>query len=76
MHGGTLDGPRRGATLHACLDEGSDAHVAIGAIKRRLAARHGIGHATVEPEYGCCADDHGDDADHGRNAVAAHRHVH
>ena len=26
------------------------------AIKIRLASRHGISHATVEPEYGRCAD--------------------
>ncbi len=76
MHVWSLDGSRTVATLHACLDEGADAHAAIGAIKRRLAARHGIGHATVEPEYGCCADDHREDADHGQDAVAAHRHAH
>ena len=44
------------ATLHACLDEGVDAHQAVSAIKKRLASEHGISHATVEPEFGQCAD--------------------
>ena len=46
------------ATLHACLAEGTDAQLAVRAIKIRLARRHGIDHATVEPEFGHCADPH------------------
>jgi cobalt-zinc-cadmium efflux system protein len=62
MHVWSIDGSRNMATLHACLDEGTDAPFAIRAIKIELASRHGIDHATVEPEYGACADaetDHG-----------------
>lgn len=75
MHVWSLDGSRNMATLHACLDEGADAHAAVSAIKQRLAASHGISHATVEPEYGHCADvhdhhDHHDDDHHGHG----HRH--
>lgn len=56
MHVWSMDGSRTMATLHACLDEGTDAFGAVTAIKRRLASRHGIGHATVEVEFGACAD--------------------
>ncbi len=62
MHVWSVDGSRTMATLHACLNEGVDAHAAVSAIKARLAAEHGIEHATVEPEYGECAD--GDHQDH------------
>lgn len=56
MHVWSMDGTRNMATLHACLVEGTDAYTAVTAIKARLAGRHGIEHATVEPEYGACAD--------------------
>ncbi len=56
MHVWSLDGAKNMATLHACLDEGVDAHRAVRAIKERLAQNHGIDHATVEPEFGECAD--------------------
>jgi cobalt-zinc-cadmium efflux system protein len=66
MHVWSMDGSRTMATLHACLNEGIDAHGAVTAIKARLAAEHGIEHATVEPEYGHCADGDGDhDHHHG-----------
>ncbi|WP_308240274.1 hypothetical protein [Mesorhizobium sp. J428] len=58
-----MDGSRNIATLHACLNDGADAFGAVTAIKQRLASRHGIGHATIEVEYGACAD-----------GSAAHRH--
>ncbi|NGO51735.1 cation diffusion facilitator family transporter [Allomesorhizobium camelthorni] len=64
MHVWSLDGAKNMATLHACLDEGADAHAAVSAIKQRLAGSHGISHATVEPEYGRCADDHHDHDGH------------
>ena len=40
---------RNMATLHACLTEGTDAYAVVTAIKSRLAGKHGIEHATVEP---------------------------
>lgn len=74
MHIWSLDGASTMATLHACLDEGVDAHQAVSAIKKRLASAHGISHATVEPEFGQCAD-HGDH-DHEHDATAHHGHYH
>ena len=62
MHVWSLDGSRNMATLHARLDPGADAQSAIAAIKRRLAAIHGIRHATVEVEYESCADRYEDEA--------------
>lgn len=61
MHVWSIDGSRNMATLHVRLDEGTDATSVIRAIKIELASRHGIDHATVEPEYGACADA---DSDH------------
>ncbi len=58
MHVWSLDGSNNMATLHACLTEGTDAHRAVSAIKLRLARKHGIAHATVEPEFGACTDLH------------------
>jgi cobalt-zinc-cadmium efflux system protein len=57
MHLWSLDGSQTMATLHACLDDGADANVAVRAVKARLASEFRITHATVEPEYGECADD-------------------
>ena len=56
MHVWSLDGQKNIATLHACLKEGTDPYLAVTQIKMRLAATHGIEHATVEPEFGACAD--------------------
>jgi cobalt-zinc-cadmium efflux system protein len=64
MHVWSLDGSRTMATLHACLADGVDAHEAVKAVKARLASRHGIDHATVEPEFGQCADAHSHDHHH------------
>ena len=64
MHVWSLDGAKNMATLHACLDEGVDAHRAVRAIKERLAQNHGIDHATVEPEFGECADADHDHENH------------
>ncbi|RUY25911.1 cation diffusion facilitator family transporter [Mesorhizobium sp. M7A.F.Ca.US.001.04.1.1] len=75
MHVWSLDGTSNMATLHACLDEGVDAHQAVSAVKKRLASEHGISHATVEPEFGQCADD-GDEHDHGHEHEAAAYHDH
>ncbi|MER8373360.1 cation diffusion facilitator family transporter [Mesorhizobium sp. M1406] len=77
MHVWSLDGTSNMATLHACLDEGVDAHQAVSAVKKRLASEHGISHATVEPEFGQCADDsHGHEHGHGHEATAHHDHHH
>lgn len=73
MHVWSLDGSRNMATLHASLEQGADAHLAIGAIKRRLAGTHGIRHATVEPEYDCCADSHDDDHERGHDHGGGYR---
>jgi cobalt-zinc-cadmium efflux system protein len=56
VHVWSLDGSRNVATLHACLREGADAHGVVVAMKRRLAEKHGIGHATIETEFGECTD--------------------
>ncbi|MDN2580555.1 cation diffusion facilitator family transporter [Aquibium sp. ELW1220] len=78
MHVWSLDGTRNVATLHARLVPGADPHAAIGAIKRRLATTHGIGHATVEPEFDCCADSHHEEHGHERpdDPNVGHRHLH
>jgi cobalt-zinc-cadmium efflux system protein len=56
MHLWSLDGTQTMATLHACLADGTDANIAVRAVKARLAAEFGITHATVEPEFAECAD--------------------
>jgi len=81
MHVWSLDGTSNMATLHACLNDGVDPHVVVSAIKKRLAVQHGIEHATVEPEFGQCADNH-DEHDHHHDHDDAHdaprdrRHYH
>lgn len=57
MHVWSLDGSRNMATLHARLDEGTNIQTAIRGIKKELASKHGIDHATVEPEFGARSDD-------------------
>jgi cobalt-zinc-cadmium efflux system protein len=56
VHVWSLDGSRNVATLHACLKQGADVHRVVVAMKRRLAEKHGIGHATIETEFGECTD--------------------
>ena len=63
VHVWSIDGSSNMATLHARLGEGIDPQGAVAAIKARLATRHGIAHATVEPEYG-----------HGATGRPAHLH--
>jgi cobalt-zinc-cadmium efflux system protein len=74
LHVWSMDGSRTMATLHACLDDGVDAHRAVSAVKARLAAKHGIEHATVEPEYGECADGDGDHDHHHGGGEHDHDH--
>ncbi|MBN9550931.1 MAG: cation transporter [Alphaproteobacteria bacterium] len=80
MHIWSLDGTSNMATLHACLSDGVNPHVAVSAIKKRLATRHGIDHATVESEFGQCADSHDEHDhhhhDHAHGAPADRRHYH
>ena len=76
MHVWSLDGSRNMATLHARLDPGADAHLAVAAIKRRLASTHGIGHATVEPEHDRCADSDEDEHVHVHDHGESHSHQH
>jgi len=76
MHVWSMDGVKNMATLHACLQEGAEPYKTVAAIKLRLATQHGIAHATVEPEFGTCADadtDHEADGEHGDHA---HGHDH
>lgn len=56
MHVWSLEGSKNVATLHACLEAGADQHMAVSAIKQRLATTHRIAHATVETEFDGCAD--------------------
>lgn len=58
-------------TLHARIEEGVESDAAVAAVKARLKARFGIGHATVEVEQGACADAGILAADH-----SATRHAH
>ncbi len=79
VHLWSLDGSRHMATLHACLDEGVEASPVVAAIKARLAAEHGVEHATVETEFDRCADgegDHDEHPGHSQPDVAKHRHYH
>lgn len=80
MHIWSLDGTSNMATLHACLSDGVNPHMAVSAIKKRLAARHGIDHATVESEFGQCADSRDEHDhhhhDHAHGAPADRRHYH
>ncbi len=65
----------KAATLHACIAEDGDGPATVRAIKTVLAERFGIGHATVEIEYGHCSDhEHG--GGHDRNHVHSHGHDH
>ena len=56
VHVWSLDGSKTMATLHACLTDGADANLAVRDVKARLATKFRITHATVEPEFGRCAD--------------------
>ncbi|MBS9721338.1 cation transporter [Tianweitania sp. BSSL-BM11] len=64
MHVWSMDGSRNIATLHACLTDDAEPSSVVRAVKKRLAERHNIAHATVETERDTCAD------------VAAHAHAH
>ena len=76
MHIWSMDGERNVATLHACLTDGADPYSAVSSIKQRLASQHGIRHATVEPEFGACADTKAEQDDHGHNTSGRSGHDH
>lgn len=46
----------RAVTLHACMEDGTDAQAATRRIKDLLAEKFDLNHATVEIEYGECSD--------------------
>jgi len=56
VHAWSISEERPMVTLHARVTPGTDPAAAAQAIKQRLADRFGVGHATVEIEYGPCAD--------------------
>lgn len=56
VHAWSISQERPMVTLHAVLAPGTDPGIAVGAVKRRLAERFGIDHATVEIEFDSCAD--------------------
>lgn len=56
VHAWSISQERPMVTLHAVLEPGTDPGIAVGAVKRRLAERFGIDHATVEIEFDSCAD--------------------
>jgi cobalt-zinc-cadmium efflux system protein len=69
LHLWSLTERRKIATLHACLADGADGPAAVRAIKAVLASSFEINHATVEVEYGRCADHDGDDGCGGKAAA-------
>jgi cobalt-zinc-cadmium efflux system protein len=56
VHAWSITQERPMVTLHARLCDGASADAAVSAIKKRLHERFGIAHATVEIEFGDCAD--------------------
>ncbi len=56
VHAWSLGSSRSVVTLHARLAPLADAEAALAAIKARLGAQFGIGHATVQIEPGDCLD--------------------
>tara|TARA_R110002110_G_scaffold3104_7_gene15914 strand:- start:33134 stop:34045 length:912 start_codon:yes stop_codon:yes gene_type:complete len=57
VHAWSLGSSHAVATLHATLKPGTDASVALDAIKARLASEFSIGHVTVQIEPDECPDD-------------------
>jgi cobalt-zinc-cadmium efflux system protein len=56
VHVWSITQERRMVTLHACACAGEDGDRLVKAIKGRLKDRFGLDHATIEVEYGVCAD--------------------
>ncbi|WP_348271091.1 cation diffusion facilitator family transporter [Aureimonas sp. Leaf454] len=78
VHCWALTSKRRAATLHVRLSPQADSHETVTAVKRLLAARFSIEHATVEAEWETCADLGLDPMEHGHGHAAGdhHRHGH
>lgn len=57
IHVWSLTQERPMITLHARVVAGTDTDGVTAEIVRRLRDHHGVGHATVQIEYGRCADD-------------------
>jgi cobalt-zinc-cadmium efflux system protein len=57
VHAWSISQERPMVTLHACIALGTDSALAVREIKRELARRFRITHATVEIEYDECGDD-------------------
>ncbi|WP_244487626.1 MULTISPECIES: cation diffusion facilitator family transporter [unclassified Aureimonas] len=81
VHCWALTSKRRAATLHVRLRAGAEDHPTVTAVKRLLAARFSIEHATVETERETCADaalkEGGDGHDHhDHDHEHAHGHGH
>jgi cobalt-zinc-cadmium efflux system protein len=81
VHVWSISEERPMVTLHARLAAGRDAESAIAAVKARLASRFDIDHATVEIEFGECADASGgaagrrdSDQTPGQHGHRAHSH--
>jgi cobalt-zinc-cadmium efflux system protein len=76
MHLWSIDGTSNVATLHACLKDGADLcgrcpHQDPAGVAARIA------HATVEPEFGACADrKDGHDHDHEGQDHSSYDHHH
>ncbi|MER0239141.1 cation diffusion facilitator family transporter [Fulvimarina sp. MAC8] len=74
VHIWSLTPERPMATLHACIDEAADGPEITRTIKAELKQRFSIEHATVEVEYGSCADDAVHHAEH-RHGSHDHHHA-
>lgn len=57
VHAWSISQERPMVTLHASVAAGTDSAYAVREIKRMLAQRFRITHATIELEYGACGDD-------------------
>ncbi len=57
VHAWALTSERPMVTLHATINEGSDAHDAVARIKAVLLADFGVDHSTIQIEHGPCPDD-------------------
>lgn len=67
----------RAITLHACVQDGTEAPTAIREIKAVLAREFNLNHATVEIEYGECSDQEKECGhDHGHVRTHGHGHAH
>lgn len=72
LHVWALASRQAAMTAHLAIDEGVDAHALRHAAGGLLAARFGIGHATLQLEAGPC---HGPDCDTGHAGARAQPHA-